>query len=110
MDKGFIKYTVHAAKPAFDNDKQRQEAYVETFGSPLGTKVLQDILSEAGWFANYYPNPKNPDNSSQALFNNGKREVCITILNKLSMVLQEEQAQEALTQRIVNYRDEPITY
>lgn len=109
MDKGLRKFVIHQAASPFNDAKERQETYKNVFGTVEGQKVLQDILFEAGYFSAYYPNPKNPDNASQAIFNMGKREVCLDLLNTLTLHLKEyKKDDDVMVAGIAEYSDKPI--
>ncbi|MCG8394202.1 MAG: hypothetical protein MI745_14080 [Pseudomonadales bacterium] len=111
MDRGLEKFTVHLAKSPFTNDKEKQKAYRKVFGDELGSKVLQDILKEAGWFSPYVPNPRSPDNMGASLFDQGKKFVCYTVLNTMSVVIKEREAvADTLTASIEAYEKDPIEF
>lgn len=103
MDLGHKKYLLHGAKPPFPNEKEKQKAYKNIFGTELGAKVLLDILNEAGYFRAFMPQAANPDNASAANFDAGKKFVCYTILNTISVVIKQEELEEVLTQSYNNY-------
>lgn len=106
MDNGLKKFTAHGAKSPFADAKDRQAAYRRVFAEGEGSKVLQDILSTSGWFRAYVPDASKPDNSSQAMFDLGKKYVCREILNLLTIKLKEAQ----WTDELVNYNDNPLTF
>ncbi len=104
MDKGLKKYTAHGAKSPFADAKDRQLAYKEVFGTGYGPKVLQDILSSAGFFRPFVPKGDKPDNASQSMFDQGKKYVCYDILNQMTIKLKETE----WTDELSNYNDNPL--
>lgn len=108
MDRGLKKFTIHLASSPFSDDKERQKAYRELFSSELGSKVLQDFLSEIGWFKPFIPNSKNAGNSEQSLFDQGKRFAVYTILNTMTVKIKESEIQETLTQSLDFYETDSI--
>jgi hypothetical protein len=106
MDAGLKKFTIHVAKSPFSNEKEKQKAYKQVFSSELGGKVLQDILKDAGWFRPFIPNGSNPDNASASTFDQGKKFVCYTILNTMTVrVLSVD-----MTKEVDNYETEGVDY
>lgn len=104
MDQGLKKFTAHKAKSPFSSAVERQKAYRQLFGSEMGTKVLQDILSTAGWYRSFIPKGGNPDNASQAMFDHGKKHVCYEILNLMTIELLESDWVSGLD----NYDEQPL--
>jgi hypothetical protein len=108
MDKGLIKYTVHFEKSPFTNDKEKQKAYQDIFCSDLGAKVLQDIMSDSGYFRSDIPNANNSDNGIQLAFNAGKKYVCRTILDMLTVkILEENVTADVMGYTLQEYSQEP---
>lgn len=108
MDQGYSKFTLHGAKKPFTDEKQKQKAYAEVFGTELGSLVLQDILAEAGYFRAFIPQAALPDNKSAGAFDDGKKFVCHTILNTLSVVIKKKTPKEVMTQQFNNYETEAL--
>jgi hypothetical protein len=106
MDNGLKKYTAHGAKSPFADAKDRQAAYRRVFSEGEGARVLQDILSSAGFFKPYVPSSAKPDNNSQAIFDHGKKYVCYEILNQLTIKLKEAEWSDELT----NYDNNPLVF
>lgn len=67
-------------KQLFVNDADKWNCYKAVFeGSSAGERVLKDMLHEAGFFRSSF----NIKSSEQTAFNEGKKQICRGILEKL---------------------------
>lgn len=105
MDAGLRKFTLHGVKKPFRDVAEKQEAYRALFNSPLGSRVLQDILAGSGYFEVTPPNGNTPSPDATAHFNNGKKYVCHEILNSMTVKLKPAEIQETLVSGIDDYDD-----